>query len=814
MLEGLAAWVLRTYVGEYVENLNTDQLSIGYGGIELENLILKKTALQGFELPIEVRSGFIGRLKLEIPYSSPKSQPWIICIDKLYIVAGPPLSVNHSKKETQEADKQLLKQQQLDALESQWKATREKQGSGWWSESWWPSLYSSFSTTVAENLQLVISNVHFRYEDSTLSPERPFAFGITIGNLAARSTDEKWEAKFLSSNDTIKYKLIELTHLAVYWDNDVQEIGKLPAKKSLSALESLMNWNDDTVSSKQHAFILEPVCAKAKMKRNASNAPLLAKDGPRFDVEFVLDTISLSLSDRQFSGFLMLLEEMQRYFRMQRNINFRPDVSISQSPSSWWRFAIDCHLRPIRKRNECRTKEFIMQRVTDIILYTKAYTEHLTNPVIGPETMSLRKTIEEKLSFEELRILRSVVTSRIAREEGLRKAADRTAEIEKNSEGKDNSWGGWLTGWTSWYGYEAENKLHNSEDVTSESKVMFKEPISAEEQEFLGELAEVGHNESLFKRDHVFVQLNFKLKSGKLHVETTNLIGSCMPLAEFEICEVQWTSEMRPKSNSWQFSATLGAMFLRDLYSEKTLFPVLVQAQNRAENSHGRVPAYGNSKTSAGLHGLASLIEEKRPLLEISFEQKPVGIRNLYRCSIKLQPLTVVFNSNVMVRLSEFLKPSHRSNFDLKTKSIEIKLQRMVMEGYHELKNSTKSEFIHSLDELMIGESKKTSDKWDMEFDISAPLIILPESFVGTDTSMVIVDLGRISFVNAPAIQRQRSESSGQGHEHTDSGDEDEFLTPLSTPPDEDEFERMLNAASLSYENEDMKALKEKFYER
>jgi vacuolar protein sorting-associated protein 13D len=28
MLEGLAAWVLNTYVGEYVENLNTYQLSI------------------------------------------------------------------------------------------------------------------------------------------------------------------------------------------------------------------------------------------------------------------------------------------------------------------------------------------------------------------------------------------------------------------------------------------------------------------------------------------------------------------------------------------------------------------------------------------------------------------------------------------------------------------------------------------------------------------------------------------------------------------------------------------------------------------
>ena len=33
---------------------------------------------------------------------------------------------------------------------------------------------------------------------------------------------------------------------------------------------------------------------------------------------------------------------------------------------------------------------------------------------------SLRKTIEEKLSFEEIRILRNVVTSRIAKEESLR----------------------------------------------------------------------------------------------------------------------------------------------------------------------------------------------------------------------------------------------------------------------------------------------------------------------------------------------------------------------------------------------------------
>ena len=38
MLESLAAWVLNNYLGQYLENLNTDQLSVGL--------------LQG-ELPVE-----------------------------------------------------------------------------------------------------------------------------------------------------------------------------------------------------------------------------------------------------------------------------------------------------------------------------------------------------------------------------------------------------------------------------------------------------------------------------------------------------------------------------------------------------------------------------------------------------------------------------------------------------------------------------------------------------------------------------------------------------------------------------------------
>lgn len=99
MLEGLVAWVLNNYLGKYVENLNTDQLSIALlsGKVELENLPLKKDALRHFGLPIEIKAGFIGKVKLQIPVRQIRSAPWVIGIEQLYLVASP-LPVNEVTK--------------------------------------------------------------------------------------------------------------------------------------------------------------------------------------------------------------------------------------------------------------------------------------------------------------------------------------------------------------------------------------------------------------------------------------------------------------------------------------------------------------------------------------------------------------------------------------------------------------------------------------------------------------------------------------------------------------------------------------------
>lgn len=91
MLEGLAAWVLNNYLGKYVENLNTDQLSIALlsGEVELENLPLKKDALRHLGLPVQIKAGFLGKVKLQIPVRQIKSMPWVMVIEQLYLVATP-----------------------------------------------------------------------------------------------------------------------------------------------------------------------------------------------------------------------------------------------------------------------------------------------------------------------------------------------------------------------------------------------------------------------------------------------------------------------------------------------------------------------------------------------------------------------------------------------------------------------------------------------------------------------------------------------------------------------------------------------------
>jgi len=59
------------------------------GELELENVPLKKNIFRSWGLPIEVRSGVVGRIKIEfnlLKYL--RNEPVVITIEDIYLVAG------------------------------------------------------------------------------------------------------------------------------------------------------------------------------------------------------------------------------------------------------------------------------------------------------------------------------------------------------------------------------------------------------------------------------------------------------------------------------------------------------------------------------------------------------------------------------------------------------------------------------------------------------------------------------------------------------------------------------------------------------
>lgn len=59
------------------------------GEVELENLPLKREALRHIGLPVEIKAGFIGKIRLQVPVRQIRTASWVIGMEQLYLVAGP-----------------------------------------------------------------------------------------------------------------------------------------------------------------------------------------------------------------------------------------------------------------------------------------------------------------------------------------------------------------------------------------------------------------------------------------------------------------------------------------------------------------------------------------------------------------------------------------------------------------------------------------------------------------------------------------------------------------------------------------------------
>ncbi|XP_030798084.1 vacuolar protein sorting-associated protein 13D isoform X1 [Rhinopithecus roxellana] len=776
MLEGLVAWVLNTYLGKYVNNLNTDQLSVALlkGAVELENLPLKKDALKELELPFEVKAGFVGKVTLQIPFYRPHVDPWVISISSLHLI-GAPEKIQDFNDEKEKLLERERKKALLQALEEKWKNERQQKG-----ESYWYSVTASVVTRIVENIELKIQDVHLRFEDGVTNPSHPFAFGICIKNVSMQNAVNEPVQKLM------RKKQLDVAEFSIYWDVNCTLLGDLPQVELQEAMARSME-------SRSHHYVLEPVFASALLKRNCSKKPLRSRHSPRIDCDIQLETIPLKLSQLQYRQIMEFLKELERKERQVKFRRWKPKVAISKNCREWWYFALNANLYEIREQRKRCTWDFMLHRARDAVSYTDKYFNKLKGGLLSTDDKEEMCRIEEEQSFEELKILRELVHDRFHKQEEL---AESLREPQFDSPGAspgDPEPGGgsgmlqylqsWFPGWGGWYGQQTpEGNVVEGLSAEQQEQWIPEEILGTEE--FFDPTADASCMNTYTKRDHVFAKLNLQLQRGTvtlLHKEQGTPQMNESAFMQLEFSDVKLLAESLPRRNSSLLSVRLGGLFLRDLATEGTMFPLLVFPNPQKEV--GRVSqSFGVQTTSADRSDHYPAADPDDPVFEMLYERNPAHSHFERRLNVSTRPLNIIYNPQAIKKVADFFYKGkvHTSGFGYQSE-LELRVAEAARRQYNKLKMQTKAEIRQTLDRLLVGDFIEESKRWTVRLDISAPQVIFPDDFKFKNPVLVVVDLGRMLLTNTQDNSRRKSRD-GSASEETQFSD-DEYKTPLATPP-------------------------------
>ncbi|CAJ0587158.1 unnamed protein product, partial [Mesorhabditis spiculigera] len=442
MLENVVAWVLNNYIGEYLENLNTDQLSVALlsGQLELENVPLKKTALRKLDIPLEVKSGVLGKLTLSVPLTHIRSEPWVLKLSDVLIIVGPASDKKYDVETSSDHTEKTKKETMLDELEKKHKTQLletigQKSAASDAQESWWGA---SLIATVVNNIQLILTNVHIRYEDGqTLPNGLSFVSGVRIRKMTVQTTNHHWKSGFVEPQEGVNvFKKLELQGFSFYWNSGQ------PLSKDINTVKELQNLLAPEDAGK-NTYIIEPCSIELRMEKNASKFPLKGDPAiPRFKFWLRPEKIVVELSRRQMSELRALNREWSRFERARTHRKWRPVANVMGNAREWWRFAYDRVLDDTRRTNTRKTWSFALTRARHLNAYARAYRRRLimlmsdptykdqdptdspartadpARPSMGHEERTIMKQIErdEQYTFTELQLFRETVFRRLLRE--------------------------------------------------------------------------------------------------------------------------------------------------------------------------------------------------------------------------------------------------------------------------------------------------------------------------------------------------------------------------------------------------------------
>ncbi|KAF8168100.1 vacuolar protein sorting-associated protein 13 [Crassisporium funariophilum] len=664
------------------------------GQLTLRNLKLKKGALDKFQLPVDVLEGHLGKFTLSLHWMNLGNQPVEILVEDVYllVVPSPQTSANPEEDElrAQAAKAERLENAELLHVRGQAEAQTEE-------STQTQGLLQSLIAKVINNVQVTVKNIHIRYEDNMSVPGHPFAAGITLAGFTAVSVNGDWEPAFIESTAGAIHKLAKLQSLAVYFDTDSQSMAGLPTMDSIKKFCSMISHGDD---DEQHQYILKPVSGEGKIIVNHN----VDRQTPRFDVQLSFEEIGIALDDDQYRDVISLVDMYHVYLRKRQYGKYRPSVTefTANAPRALLKYSVDAILEGVREKNRKWTWKYFAGRRDDRNSYVELFQKKLLSPLVGPELQNL-EALEKKLSYEDIRFYRSIARSRLKKDIALRK---RLEQEKKQQQPQKQGWTGWLWGSSSSANISQEDPAFGG-PMTEEQRKQLYDVLDYDEKTALVESLQV-------PRDSLKTRITAKLNKGSFalktdpHGKTTEVM-----LVVFDVFQASFIQ--RP--SNFETSVSLNGFKVFDGTTKNTLYPQIVHV--KAE--HG----VDDATYSLEQEG------ESNPFFFVKFENNPLDERSDTALTVRMRHMEIIYHKGYVEAVYKFFKPPASQ-----LESVEALLSA-ASETLEGLRRDTRAGLEYAL------QAHKTID---IQMDMNAPVIIIPEDVTTNDCKHLIVDAGHIAI--------------------------------------------------------------------
>ncbi|KAI9283162.1 hypothetical protein BY458DRAFT_427893 [Sporodiniella umbellata] len=720
MLESVVSTLLNRVLGEYVSNLNYNQLKIGIwsGEVKLRDLKLRREALDKLNLPVDVLEGYLGELTLTIPWSNLRGKPVLVDIKDVYVLAVPRNESTMTAEELieREQEAKMAKLESSELMHNDNDVSVEAKND---------TFANQLMTRILNNLQFSIKNIHIRYEDN-VSTQHRFAAGITLNELSAITTDENWVANTLGEAANTIFKLATLESLSIYWDTNIDSIAKDENHESFKSLIA----TKDRVPS-EHQYILRPVSGTGRVKFNKH----FGHDIPKIETSLLFDELSFTVDNEQYRDTILMIDLFHSYLKKQKYKALHPpsEMTPKTHPLEYFKFAGKAILSEIHERNAKWTWERIRERRDDRKAYIDCYVSYKFDRA-APEELKKLEDLERKLTFEDLRFYRGLARPKLRAEKARLAAIDKRRKEEAAKRAATQSWG--ISNW--WYGGGAGDGSANDEEmvITEEQKQEFYDVIDYDaDKEAIAAAVDL-------PKDTTLLLLNMSLNRGSFNVRK-NPHNSPVDLLSlvFDKFSLGFTKYVE----SFVTTAALGDMSLYDGQRPNSPHYKLIGAK-------GKEVVHRKSMTlDSQLKNMSNPLKD--PFFTVTFEYKPLDERADNAAALYMRNIDIVYNPQVIHDIFEFFTPPETSADSIHAL---IEVAGDTLEG---IKKQTRASLEYALEQHAT---------FDLKVDMDAPVIILPENCSSTNCSAIVIDAGHINVESNLSPPEKRAQlKSKPGSEMT-----------------------------------------------